>query len=115
LGTYGALLFGRSWWLGDPMAIAIHQLSSGAFLIFAFFMISDPKTTPNTSVGRIVYGALVASVAYIIQFVFYEPNGPIIALILSAPLVPLLDLSMRGHIYRWEKPMTKNIGNIKGV
>jgi Na+-translocating ferredoxin:NAD+ oxidoreductase RnfD subunit len=108
-------MIGRALWLGDPLSIPLHQMQNGALLIFAFFMISDPKTTPNTSVGRIVYGALVASVAYIIQFVFYEPNGPIIALILSAPLVPLLDLSMRGQIYRWEKPMTKTIGNIKGV
>ncbi len=117
--AFASLMIGRALWLGDPLSIPLHQMQNGALLIFAFFMISDPKTTPNTSVGRIVYGALVASVAYIVQFVFYEPNGPIIALILSAPLVPLLDLSMRGQIYRWEKPMTKtivnNIGNIKGV
>ncbi len=113
--AYGTLLVGRTVWLGDPLSIPLHQMQNGALLIFAFFMISDPKTTPNTSLGRIVYGALVASVAYTIQFVFYEPNGPIIALILSAPLVPLLDLSMRGQVYRWDKPMTKSIGNIKGV
>jgi len=117
--AFASLMIGRALWLGDPLSIPLHQMQNGALLIFAFFMISDPKTTPNTSAGRIAYGALVACVAYIIQFVFYEPNGPIIALILSAPLVPLLDLSMRGQIYRWEKPMTKtivnNIGNIKGV
>jgi Na+-translocating ferredoxin:NAD+ oxidoreductase RnfD subunit len=113
--AFATLMIGRALWLGDPLNIPLHQMQNGALLIFAFFMISDPKTTPNTSVGRIVYGALVASVAYTIQFVFYEPNGPIIALILSAPLVPLLDLGMRGHVYRWEKPMTETIGNIKGV
>jgi len=117
--AFATLMIGRALWLGDPLSIPLHQMQNGALLIFAFFMISDPKTTPNTSVGRIAYGALVASVAYTIQFVFYEPNGPIIALILSAPLVPLLDLSMHGNIYRWERPMTKTVankvGNIKGV
>jgi Na+-translocating ferredoxin:NAD+ oxidoreductase RnfD subunit len=117
--AFASLMLGRALWLGDPLSIPLHQMQNGALLIFAFFMISDPKTTPDTSVGRIAYGALVASVAYIIQFVFYEPNGPIIALILSAPLVPLLDLSMHGQVYRWEKPMNetiaRTIGNIKGV
>jgi len=113
--AFAALLIGRAIWLGDPLGIPLHQLQNGVLLIFSFFMISDPKTTPNASVARIMYGALVACVAYTIQFVFYEPNGPIIALILSAPLVPLLDLSMRGRIYRWEKPTSNVVGNIKGV
>jgi Na+-transporting NADH:ubiquinone oxidoreductase subunit NqrB len=113
--AFAALMVGRALWLGDPLSIPLHQMQNGALLIFAFFMISDPKTTPNTNVGRIVYGALVASVAYTIQFVFYEPNAPIIALILSAPLVPLLDLSMGGHVYRWERPIQETIGNLKGV
>jgi len=112
---YATLMIGRAIWLGDPLSIPLHQLQNGALLIFSFFMISDPKTTPNTSIARIVYGALVASVAYIIQFVFYEPNAPIIALILCAPLVPLMDWFMRGQNYRWEKPAANRAGNIKGV
>ncbi|HEY3568461.1 MAG TPA: hypothetical protein VGP73_11055, partial [Thermoanaerobaculia bacterium] len=43
---YLAVLFGRALWLGQPMAIPLHQVESGAFLIFTFFMISDPRTTP---------------------------------------------------------------------
>ncbi|MGI9221093.1 MAG: RnfABCDGE type electron transport complex subunit D [Woeseiaceae bacterium] len=113
--SFAALLIGRAIWLGDPVSIPLHQLQNGALLIFSFFMISDPKTTPNTGIGRIIYGALVASIAYTIQFVLYEPNAPIIALILCAPLVPLFDWFMRGNIYRWEKPAARSIGNIKGV
>jgi len=101
--AYAGLLIGRAIWLGDPMSIPLHQLQNGALLIFAFFMISDPKTTPNTRAGRLFYGGLVASIAYTIQFVFYEPNGPIIALIMSAPLVPLIDMAMHGRIYRWQQ------------
>ena len=115
LAAYVTLLVGRALWLGDPLSIPLHQMQNGALLIFAFFMISDPKTSPNTSTGRLIYGALVASVAYSIQFIFYEPNGPIIALILSAPFVPLLDSIMNGRIYRWEQPLAKPVGNIKGV
>jgi Na+-transporting NADH:ubiquinone oxidoreductase subunit NqrB len=113
--AYATLMIGRALWLGDPLSIPLHQLQNGALLIFAFFMISDPKTTPNRGLARLAYGVLVASVAYIIQFVFYEPNAPIIALILSAPLVPVLDRLLRGRHYRWESPATSRIGNINGV
>ena len=103
LGAYAVLMIGRAIWLGDPLSIPLHQLQNGVLLIFAFFMISDPKTTPNTSTGRVIFGALVASIAYTIQYVFYEPNGTILALILAAPFVPLIDFFIRGQLYRWEQ------------
>ncbi len=61
LATYLALVFGRSAWLGEPLAIPLHRLQSGALLLFSFFMISDPKTTPDSRAGRILFGGLVAS------------------------------------------------------
>jgi len=115
LACYGALLFGRALWLGDPMSIPVHQLQNGALLIFAFFMISDPKTTPNAAVGRVVFAALVAAIAFVIQFIHYQPNGPILALILSAPLVPVIDALLQGTHYRWEKPDAQSSTHLKGV
>lgn len=101
LGAYTALLFGRAAWLGDPWAIPIHQIQNGALLIFAFFMISDPKTTPDARLARLVFGIAVAGVAGFIQFGLYHPNGPIWALAACAPLVPLLDRMFPGRRYRW--------------
>jgi Na+-transporting NADH:ubiquinone oxidoreductase subunit NqrB len=115
LCVYGALLLGRAVWLGDPMSIPLHQLQNGALLIFAFFMISDPKTTPNTPVGRTLFATLVAAIAFTIQFIFYQPNGPILALILSAPLVPLIDALLQGSHYRWEKPGVQTSASLKGI
>jgi len=115
LACYGALLFGRALWLGDPISIPVHQLQNGALLIFAFFMISDPKTTPNAAVGRVVFAALVAAIAFAIQFIYYQPNGPILALILSAPLVPVIDALLQGTHYRWEKPDARSSAHLKGV
>jgi len=102
--AYAALLAGRAVWLGDPLEIPLHHLQNGALLIFAFFMISDPKTTPNTASGRIIYATIVASIAFAIQFVFYQPNGPVLALIMSAPLVPIIDFLNRGRNYEWTVP-----------
>lgn len=115
VAIYAAMLFGRAAWLGDPWSIPLHQVQNGALLIFAFFMISDPKTTPNSAVGRVIYAALVASVTYTIQFIFYHPNGPVLALILCAPVVPLIDSVLRGRIYRWQQPADFPVSRIEGA
>ncbi|RMH19339.1 MAG: hypothetical protein D6696_10920 [Acidobacteria bacterium] len=101
LAAYAALLCARAAWLGDPWAIPLHQLQNGALLIFTFFMISDPKTTPDARAGRLVYAAVVALVAVAVQFVFYRPSGPIWALFACAPLVPVIDRLWPAARYRW--------------
>lgn len=65
------IVFGRALWLGDPMDIPMQQISNGALLIFAFFMVTDPKTSPQTWWGRIIYVIATASIAAIFQFEFY--------------------------------------------
>jgi Na+-transporting NADH:ubiquinone oxidoreductase subunit NqrB len=104
LTFYMGLLFIRALWLGDPLAIPLHQIESGALLIFSFFMISDPKTTPDSRTGRIVYALLVALTALYVQFGFFKPNGPLWGLIACSPLVPLLDRLFPGARYDWSKP-----------
>jgi len=104
LGFYVSLLVTRALWLGDPLTIPLHQIESGALLIFSFFMISDPKTTPDSRTGRIVYALLVALAALYVQFGFFKPNGPLWGLIACSPLVPLIDWLFPGTRYQWSKP-----------
>jgi len=101
LGSYLVLLFGRSWWLGDPIAIGMHHISSGAFLIFAFFMISDPRTTPDARAGRILFAAAVAATAFTLRFGFYQTNALLWSLLACAPMVPLLDRWLPADRYQW--------------
>jgi Na+-transporting NADH:ubiquinone oxidoreductase subunit NqrB len=102
LGAWILLLFGRALWLGDPLSIPLHQLRSGSLLLFAFFMISDPKTTPDARVCRLAFGALVAAAAFYAQFVLNRPSGGLVlALFLLSPLVPLLDRLFPGPRYAW--------------
>ena len=106
LAFYLGLLYVRALWLGDPLAIPFHQVESGALLIFAFFMISDPKTTPDSRAGRIVYALCVALAALYVQFGLFRPNGPLWGLIACTPLVPLLDHLFPGAHYVWTRPST---------
>ncbi len=106
LTFYVGLLFARALWLGDPLMIPLHQIESGALLIFAFFMISDPKTTPDSRAGRILFALMVALTALYVQFGLFKPNGPLWGLIVCSPLVPLLDRMFPGPRYDWFKPTT---------
>jgi Na+-transporting NADH:ubiquinone oxidoreductase subunit NqrB len=104
LVAHAAILFGRALWLGDPLAIPMHQLQNGSLLLFAFFMISDPKTTPDARAGRVLFGVLVALLAAYFQFARYRPVALLPALFLLSPLVPLIDRVFRGRRYDWPQP-----------
>lgn len=101
LTGYAALLLGRALYLGDPLAIPLHQMKSGALLLFAFFMISDPKTTPDSRAGRIAFAAAVAGLGWWIQFRLWEPNGLLYALAVLSPWVAVIDRLAPGMRYRW--------------
>ena len=99
--SYSAILFGRATWLGQSASIPLHQLGNGAFLIFAFFMISDPRTTPDSRRGRILYAALVALGACFVSFILYRPNGLLLSLVLGSLLVPAIDYWLPGARHGW--------------
>ena len=80
----------------------LHHLQNGALLLFAFFMISDPMTTPNRRCARVLHALGVAALAFAWQFLLYKPNGFIWALFLCVPLVPLLDRWLPGERFRWD-------------
>ena len=102
LAAWLALVFGRSLWLHEPLAIPLHRLESGALLLFAFFMISDPKTTPDSRAGRVLFGALVAAGAWYVQFRLFRTNGLLWSLAACSLFVPLIDVVLPGPLYSWK-------------
>jgi len=96
-----ALVLGRSAWLGEPIAAPLHRLEDGALLLFTFFMISDPKTTPDSRAGHIAFAAVVALVAFALKFGLQVHAGLVFGLVLSAPVVPILDRWLPGRRYAW--------------
>jgi enediyne biosynthesis protein E5 len=98
---YAGLLMSRSLWLGEPLTIPLHRLQSGAVLLFAFFMISDPKTTPDSRTGRVLFAALVALGAWYVQFRLFRTNGLLWSLALWSCAVPLIDRWLPGSRYNW--------------
>jgi Na+-transporting NADH:ubiquinone oxidoreductase subunit NqrB len=103
LAFYLALVAANVLWLDRSWAILGHQMQSGALLLFAFFMISDPMTIPSRAAGRMLHAAAVAIVAFLWQFALFKPNGLLWALFLCVPLVPLIDRWLPAPRFEWGK------------
>jgi len=101
---YLAVLFGRALWLGQPMAIPLHQVESGAFLIFTFFMISDPRTSPDSRLGRFIFAASVALMAHYMAFFMQMRPALYVALIALSPLTLLFDRIFPAERFAWTAP-----------
>jgi Na+-translocating ferredoxin:NAD+ oxidoreductase RnfD subunit len=101
LVTWTVLLIGRALWLGDPLAIPLHRLQNGALVLFAFFMISDPRTTPDSRAGRVLFAILVAAGGYVLQFKLFWTNGPLWSLAACSLAVPLIDRLLPAARHRW--------------
>ena len=75
-----------------------HTLSGGTMLA-AFFIITDPVTASTTPRGRIIYGAGIAAITYIIRTWGGYPDGIAFAVLLMNIAVPLLDHYTRPRTY----------------
>lgn len=103
LATFFALLLWRAWRLGDPWAIPLHQIQSGGLLIFAMFMITDPRSTPDSRIGRMVFGAAIAALAHVFLFRWQVREGVFYALIAISCLTPVFDRVWPAPRFAWPK------------
>ena len=106
LAVWGALLASRLWVLGyawDPgAAMWLQQVSNGGVLLFAFFMISDPMTTPQQRGARMAYAVAVALGAFVWQYLLFKPHGLIVVLFLASCAVPLLNRAWPHARFGWQ-------------
>ena len=94
LAAWTLLKAGRVLWLHQRWQVLGHQLESGSLLLFAFFMISDPKTTPDRRAGRLLLAAAVAALAFQLQHGLFVQNALVWSLLLLSPFTVLLDRAL---------------------
>jgi hypothetical protein len=87
--------------LGWPMDYFIHSVSTGSLLLFTFFMISDPRTSPNHPIARILWAVLIAIVAFYFAVFRWKYNSVIWVLVAAAPLVPVFDKIFKAKDFNW--------------
>lgn len=90
--TFAAMAAVRTLAAGVPPGFAIGPLAGSALQLFAFFMITDPRTSPQTRRGRIVYGVVIGVLDGILRMlrVIYSPFYALFAVCLGAPLLAAL-------------------------
>jgi Na+-transporting NADH:ubiquinone oxidoreductase subunit NqrB len=97
LGAYAFLEAIRNLWLGWTWDVYCHRLMSGSLLLFALFMITDPRSIPNARISRLLWAGCIAVVTFILRNQFFISTAVFWALFTLAPLSVLLD-------YIWSAP-----------
>jgi hypothetical protein len=69
----------RSWWHDLPTAAGLLPMTGLAFMLFTFYMVTDPATTPSRRLPQIAFGAAVA-IAYGLLVNFHIVFGLFFAL-----------------------------------
>jgi electron transport complex protein RnfD len=84
--------------LCDPGAAwtVLHELLGGAVLFGAFFIATDPVTSPITPKGKFVFGLGVGVFVMIIRLLSVYPEGVMFAVLLMNSITPLIN--------RWTVP-----------
>jgi enediyne biosynthesis protein E5 len=102
LATYAGLLFIRQvLYLGWPADFFIQSVSTGSLLLFAFFMVTDPKTAPDHKIARIIWAVIIGLLSFYLTAFRFINAAPVWVLVLSAPLVPILDTLFKGNRFQW--------------
>jgi len=99
--VYGLGIALRNYWLGFGIDIWWHELSSGSLLLFAFFMMSDPRSIPDHPWGRVIWSSAIALLTLILKYQLFLATAPFIALFVLSFLTPVFDYLWRGNRFSW--------------
>ena len=103
--SFSALEALRNYWLGWDWGVLFHQLSSGSLLLFALFMLTDPRSIPNATIGRILWSIAIAIVTFILQDYFYLTTAIFWALFIVSPFTVVFDKLWNAPRFVWNKEL----------
>jgi len=85
----------------DPASFAppMFHLFAGGLMLCAFFMATDPVSSPVTRVGQIVFGIGCGVITWSIRSFGGYPEGAMFAVLLMNCAVPLIDHYCRPRVY----------------
>jgi Na+-transporting NADH:ubiquinone oxidoreductase subunit NqrB len=74
---------------------------SGSLLLFALFMITDPRSIPNARISRLLWAGSIAVVTFILRNQFFVSSAVFWALFALSPLSVLLDYIWSAPRFSW--------------
>jgi electron transport complex protein RnfD len=102
LGFLAALtLMSLASYLADPggYPTPLFHLFSGATMLGAFFIATDPVSASTTPKGRLIYGALIGTLVFVIRSWGGFPDGVAFAVLLLNLAAPTIDHFTRPRVY----------------
>lgn len=90
-----------SFFEGFQISEVVAQFTSVALLLFTFFMITDPKTIPDSAVGRAIFAAFCAGFGGVLEHVSGVGPGFVYALFVAALILPVIDHIFVGERFQW--------------
>jgi len=79
--------------IANPQAqwTMLHHLFGGALLFGAFFIATDPASSPLTGGGRFIFGAGIAALVMLMRTLSSYPEGVMFAVLIMNAVVPLIN------------------------
>jgi Na+-transporting NADH:ubiquinone oxidoreductase subunit NqrB len=87
--------------LGWGTDVLFHKFANGSLLLFTFFMITDPVSTPRHPKARLVWAAAVAILTFYLSTWYFMHAAPIYALFAISPLTPLINKLFPHQVFQW--------------
>ncbi|MGF1458493.1 MAG: RnfABCDGE type electron transport complex subunit D [Leptolyngbyaceae cyanobacterium] len=103
LGSYALLEAARNLYLGWTWDVLLHRLSSGSLLLFALFMVTDPRSIPNARPARLIWALSIAGLTFVLRNYFYLSTAVFWALFLLSPLTIALDYLWQSDRFAWKR------------
>ncbi len=77
----------------------VYHLLSGGVMLAAFFIVTDPVTSPNTAMGQSLFGLMCGLLTWIIRTWGGYPEGVGFAVLLMNAATPVIDRYVKPRIY----------------
>jgi electron transport complex protein RnfD len=108
VGMLGALaVMSLLFWHGsgsDSNGSPLFHLFTGATMLGAFFIVTDPVSGATSNLGRLIFGAGVGVLIYVIRTWGGYPDGVAFAVLLMNLAAPTIDYYSRPRAYGHSKP-----------
>jgi len=99
--SYALLEAIRNFMLGWTWDVFWHRLMSGSLLLFALFMLTDPRSIPNARISRLIWATCIALLTFVMRNQFFISPAIFWALFILSPLTIILDLFWSAPRFSW--------------
>lgn len=80
-----------AWHISPKLGSPLFHLLAGGIMLGAFFMLSDPVTTPLTGRGRFIFGTGAGIIVMVIRLFGGLPEGVMYSILLMNAVTPLIN------------------------